>query len=132
MGGVLRGRVLVMDDDSAVRDVARTILEHLECEVTVAADGNEAIALYGQAFKAGRPFDLVILDLSVRGGMGGEETLREMLKIDPKVKAVLSSGFSSDPVVTEYHRHGFAGLMPKPYRIREVESVLQGFLPSGP
>lgn len=119
-----RARILVMDDEAGVRDIARSLLEHLNYEVNVAAHGDEAVDLFRQAINEGRPFDLVIVDLMVKGGKGGLETIEGLKSVNPDVRAVLSSGLSSDPVVAEYRRYGFSGIMPKPYRLREMENLL--------
>jgi CheY-like chemotaxis protein len=113
-----------MDDEAGVRDIARSLLEHLNYEVNVAAHGDEAVDLFRQAIHEGRPFDLVIVDLMVKGGKGGLETIEGLKSVNPDVRAVLSSGLSSDPVVAEYRRYGFSGIMPKPYRLREMENLL--------
>jgi len=109
------GRVLVMDDERAVREAARRMLEHLGYEVVAAVDGEEAVAVYGRARREGRPFDLVILDLTVPGGLGGREALPRLLDLDPQVRAIVSSGYSSDPLLANYRDHGFRGRLAKPY-----------------
>ncbi len=119
-----QGRVLVMDDEEIVREVLGKMLAHLGYEAELARDGDEAINLYAEAQKSGRPFAAVILDLTIPGGMGGEEVVRELLKIDPQVKALVSSGYSDDQVVADFKKYGFTGLIPKPYRITELSKAL--------
>jgi CheY-like chemotaxis protein len=123
-------RILVMDDEPTVREVAGLMLESLGYGVGLAKDGAEAVMLYDQAKQAGRAYHVVIMDLTVPGGMGGMEAIAKLLKIDPAVRAIVSSGYSSDPVMAEYARHGFSGVVPKPYTLSglkdAVESVLKG------
>jgi CheY-like chemotaxis protein len=122
------GRILLMDDDEIVQAVAPEIISQLGYEVETAANGREAVSKYHTARESGRPFDLLILDLTVPGGMGGLETLREIQATDPGVKAVVSSGYANDSIMAEYRRHGFAGVVPKPYKIQEISKVLHEIL----
>ncbi len=124
------GRVLVMDDEEAIRLVVAQMLEYLGHEVTLAIDGQEAIEKYSRARKSGRAFDIVILDLTVRGGMGGDETVRKLCEIDPEVKAVVTSGYSDNPVVSDYLSHGFAAALTKPYTINALRNSLNSLLSS--
>ncbi len=119
------GRILVMDDDEVVRTVAVEILEHIGCGVESARDGAEAIELYKKAREAGNPFDAVMLDLTIPGGMGGKEAIKELLEMDPGVKAIASSGYSNDPVLAEFRKYGFCGVLGKPYQIEELKETLQ-------
>jgi DNA-binding NarL/FixJ family response regulator len=80
----------------------------------------------------GKRFDLVIMDLTVPMGMGGQEAVRELLKIDPQARAIVSSGHSGDPIVSNYRAHGFVGTMPKPYRMEELKIIVQKALASAP
>jgi CheY-like chemotaxis protein len=122
------GRVLVMDDEREVRAVAGEMLASLGYESTLAADGAEAIALAKEAYAAGRPFDAVLMDLTVPGGRGGEETVRHLLALDPNLKAIVSSGYSTDPVMADFRNYGFSGVVAKPYRLRELSEVLRTVL----
>jgi two-component system, cell cycle sensor histidine kinase and response regulator CckA len=119
-----KGRILLMDDEELVRDVLGGMLECIGYEVTHAQDGSEAIALYKTASKSDQPFDTVIMDLTVPGGMGGRETIRHLLAIDPEVKALISSGYSDDPIMSSYHEFGFRGAVSKPCKLGELERVL--------
>jgi PAS domain S-box-containing protein len=119
-----KARVLVMDDESVIRLVAKALLGSLGHDMEAAENGDAAVGLYRRAIAEGRPFDVVILDLTVRGGKGGAETLRELLAIDPCVKAVVSSGYSDDQVIATYLQHGFCSFLKKPYDMQELSRVL--------
>jgi len=123
--GAARNRVLIMDDEEVVLSVAVRMLEYMNCRVESAVCGEEAIKLYRQAMKEGEPFKMVILDLSVQGGMGGRETIEELRKIDPGVTAVVSSGYSTDPIILDYEKYGFKAALPKPYRMAEMRRTLE-------
>ena len=118
------GRLLIMDDDEAVRSAAAELLETIGYSVSTAADGSEAIELYTEAMEAGQPFAAVVLDLTVPKGVGGRETMTRLLEIDPKVKAIVSSGYSTDPVMANYREHGFSGVAVKPYRLADLAQTL--------
>ena len=122
------GKVLVMDDDEAIRNVTEKILIELGYDVRSASDGSETIALYQKAARSGRPFDVVIMDLTIPGGMGGKETIQRLLKIDPKVTAIVSSGYSNDPIMSDFEKYGFRGVATKPYRIEKLSWVLHDVL----
>lgn len=119
-----RGRILVMDDEEQVRNVVGQMLACLGYQAVFAADGDEAIQLYADAAESGSFFDAVILDLTVPGGMGGKETISVLLRIDPNVKAIVSSGYSNDPIMSVYEESGFFGVLEKPYRLNELSDVL--------
>jgi PAS domain S-box-containing protein len=124
-GGLpLMGRILVMDDEAMVLHLAGEILDQLGFEAELVEDGEKALASFQQAKALGHPFDAAILDLIVSGGMGGKETIQELLKIEPTLKAIVCSGYSNDPVIMEYERYGFKGAMAKPYRISELRDTL--------
>jgi len=119
-----QGRVLVMDDELDILSFSRVVLKRLGYEVEVARDGSEALNRYRVATAAGTPFSAVILDLTIPGGMGGQEAIRRLLEVDPHVKAIVSSGYSNDPVMAEFQKYGFRGVVAKPYEIRELAKVL--------
>jgi len=121
-------KILVMDDEESLRNLAQKMLERLEYEVEVVKDGLEALEKYKRYMDSGKPFDAVILDLTIKGGMGGEQTIQELLKIDPDVKAIVSSGYYNDPVMTEFDKYGFKGAMAKPYQKVDLENVLKTLL----
>lgn len=110
-----RGKILIMDDEESLRKVAGRVLERLGYEVGVAGDGVEAIALFRTALESEKPYDLVILDLTIPGGMGGKECIGKLREIDPGVKAIVSSGYSNDPVMSNFREYGFQGVVPKPF-----------------
>ena len=117
-------RILLMDDEEMLRQMARHMLTRLGYEVIVVKDGDEAISRYEQAMASGNPFHAVILDLTVKGGMGGQEAVKALLHMDPHVKAIVSSGYFNDPVLKSYEAYGFCGAMPKPYQKDDLERVL--------
>ena len=123
-----KGRVLVMDDEEIIRDLTGELLSHLGYEVESARDGAEAIGLYKQAKAASRPFAVVIMDLTIPGGMGGKETMQKLLEIDPGVKAIVSSGYSNDPIMTDYRQYGFSAVVAKPYKVQELSKTLQAVM----
>jgi two-component system cell cycle sensor histidine kinase/response regulator CckA len=120
----LTGRVLFMDDDPDIRELAGAILGLLEYEAVLTHDGSEALAEYQAARAAGRPFAAVILDLTIPGGMGGKETMRRLREIDPGVRAIVSSGYSNDAVIADFRAHGFVAMVAKPYRMEDLARAL--------
>lgn len=123
--GVLgKRKILVMDDEEVVRKLVRRLLQQMGHEVEMAEDGQSAVAAYERAKDQGHPFDAVILDLTIRDGVGGQETIRELLKIDPAVKAIVVSGYSNDPALLEPERYGFKGVLRKPFDRHSLRTVL--------
>jgi CheY-like chemotaxis protein len=120
-----KGKVLLMDDEQIILDVTLEVLKFLGYEVMFAREGVAAIELYKKEKTTGVPFDVVIIDLSVPNGMGGKETIGLLKTFDPEVKAVVSTGFSNDPVVLDFTRYGFSGKLTKPYKINELKEVLE-------
>ncbi len=112
-----QGKVLIMDDEAMVREVLGRMLSRLGYEVDFASDGSQAIEKFVRAQAEGRPFTAVILDLTVPGGMGGKDAIKELLKIDPQVKAIVSSGYSEDPIMADFKKYGFSEVIAKPYRV---------------
>jgi PAS domain S-box-containing protein len=123
-----RGKILVMDDEELVRDIAGELLKALGQEVDFADRGEVAIEKYKKARESGNPFDVVILDLTIRGGLGGKDTFKRLRAIDPQVQAIVSSGYSSDDSVAEYEKYGFAACLSKPYRIGDLRKILNAVL----
>ncbi len=123
-----RGRILVMDDERIVRDIAREMLTALGYEAVLVSDGASAIESYETARREAKPFDAVIMDLTIPGGMGGQEAVRELLRRDPAACVLVSSGYSSDPVMARYTEHGFRGVIAKPYRLADLATALKSAL----
>jgi len=121
-------RILVMDDEEMVRTVAERMLNQCGCSATFAGDGKEMLERYREALAAGRPFDAVIVDLLISSGMGGREAVAELLRLDPHAKAIVSSGYSDDPIMEHYRDFGFQGVLPKPYLIPALMRVLSDVL----
>jgi len=122
------GKILVMDDEEVITAVAANILKEIGYTADTAADGQEAVEKYTQAMESGDPFDAAIMDLTVPGGMGGEEAVKKLLNIDPEAKVIVSSGYSNSPVFADYTRYGFKACMPKPYDIEELKHILKKVL----
>jgi len=123
-----RGRVLVMDDDEWIRRLALECLVVLGYEAEAAPGGEEAIAQWCAAAAAGKRFDVVIMDLTVPGGIGGSEAIARLRKIDPRVRAIVTSGYSDDPVLARYAEHGFRGIIRKPFRLEDLGRAVAGVL----
>jgi len=123
-----KGRVLVMDDESIIRDVVCEMLELLGYKATQVADGSEALALYDARQKEGAGFDAVIMDLTIPGGMGGVEAVKKLLAIDPLARVIVSSGYSGDSVLENYQALGFCNIASKPYQLQELAQVLSDTL----
>ena len=118
-------RILVMDDEQGVRDIAGRMFRHIGYkDIEFATDGAEAINLYKAAMEAGHPFNMALLDLTIPGGMGGKETIQKLLKIDPGVKAIVSSGYIDDSVIAKYWDYGFCGMVAKPYTLEQLRKAL--------
>lgn len=123
-----RGRLLVMDDEAFIRELAEEMLMTLGYEVVLVNDGEETIAAYKAALEAGERFDAVILDLTVHNAMGGLEAIERLLEIDPDIKAIISSGYSNDPVMSNYKHYGFQRAVQKPYRVQDIDETLSQVL----
>ena len=117
-------RILVMDDEKMVRDLTARMLKPCGYSVATAPGGQEAIEMCKQAMADGKPFDAVIMDLTIPGGIGGKEVIKDLLAIDPHVKAIVSSGYADDPVMANYAEYGFKGAAAKPYTQKELREVL--------
>ncbi len=121
-------RILVMDDEEVICEIAAEMLGAIGYEVETADDGKSALKKYRQSMAAGTPFDLVIMDLTIRGGMGGLEAIRALLAIDPHAKAIVSSGYAQDPVMANYDAYGFRGIVAKPYALDQLQRALDRVL----
>ncbi len=118
------GRVLVMDDEESIRLLLGEMLRHLGYDVQCVSEGNEALECYQEAYHTHQPFNAVILDLTITGGLGGKDTVAQLKQFDPQVKAIVSSGYSNDPVLSRYSTFGFHGVVAKPFRLAELSQVL--------
>jgi signal transduction histidine kinase/ActR/RegA family two-component response regulator len=125
-------RVLVMDDEEPIRKLLEFALRRLGYEVETARDGAEAIALYEEAKAAANPFDAVLLDLTVRGGMGGVEAAARLKELDPPCRLIVSSGYSASPVLSEFARYGFDAVLPKPWSMPDLSAVIRRVLARTP
>jgi len=124
-------KVLLMDDEEMILKITSRMLEYAGYEVEVALDGRAAIDAYRAAMASGRPFDVVLMDLTIPNGMGGKEAVRELLAMDPAAKVIVSSGYSSDTVMSEYTEHGFVGCLNKPFRTQDLEEEIRRVLRGG-
>ena len=122
------GRILVMEDEETVRDVLGLMLDSMGYSAEFAVDGEEAIRKYKEAMEAGKPFEVVIMDLTIPGGMGGKEAIKKILEIDPYAKVIASSGYSNDPIMSNYKDYGFKGVLIKPYKVQNLAKVLRDVL----
>jgi len=123
-----RARILVVDDDENICHFVSIILKHGGYSVATAFSGKKAVALYRQALTAGKPFDAVILDLTIPDDIGGVETLNNFLAIDPFVKAIISSGYADDPVMVNAADYGFKGIITKPFIAKTLWKVVKEVL----
>ena len=114
----------MMDDEEMLRSLTKQMLVRLGYETETAEHGSEAVEKYKEARDSGKPFDAVVLDLTIRGGMGGKATMEALLGIDPQVKAVACSGYCEDPVMENCRKHGFRGSLLKPFRKKDLEEAL--------
>jgi two-component system, cell cycle sensor histidine kinase and response regulator CckA len=122
------GRILFMDDDPKISEITGNMLKSLDYTYDLAKNGEEALALYRKYLNVNRPYDAVIMDLTIIGGMGGEECFRELKKLDPDVRAILSSGYDNDELVQRCLEMGFSGYLTKPYRVGDLGRVLKTIL----
>ncbi len=118
------GKILLMDDEEIIRETAEQLLTYKGYEVECAKNGKEAIDLYKKAMEASKPFVAVILDLTIRGGMGGKEAVKKLREIDPDVKAIVASGYSNDPVLANFREYGFVGVFAKHDKTAELGKTL--------
>ncbi|TKB06381.1 PAS domain-containing sensor histidine kinase [Desulforhopalus sp. IMCC35007] len=121
-------KVMVMDDEEMVRNMSQAMLTSMGHETVLAKDGGEAVSLYKQAMESDSPIDLTIMDLTISGGMGGKESVKAILSLDKKAKVIVSSGYSTDPIMSSHHEYGFCGALVKPYQLHElVRAIKEAF-----
>ncbi len=118
-------KILLMEDDRKLAKTTANMLVHLRHKFEVAPDGEKALSLYKESLNTDDPYDLLILDLTIRGGIGGQETLQKIREIDPEAKAIVTSGYSDDPIMVNYQEYGFLASMPKPYRITDLQNSIR-------
>ncbi|MBU0673457.1 MAG: PAS domain-containing protein [Proteobacteria bacterium] len=121
----VNARILVMDDQAEIREVLTDLLAFVGFQVVAVSNGEEAVRVYRMELENGTPFTGVIMDLTIPGGMGGEEAIRLLKQLDPEIRAIVSSGYSTDPVMAEYERYGFVGRVVKPYQPDELIRILR-------
>ena len=126
--GIAGTRILLMDDEETIRRLGERLLAKLQCEYRTVPDGAACLDVYREAFAAGRRYQIVILDLTVPGGMGGAECMAELRRIDPDVRAIVSSGYSNDPVMANYRQHGFRAVVTKPYAVGVLAEAIRRVL----
>jgi DNA-binding NtrC family response regulator len=124
------GRILVVDDEDAIRDLVEFTLTRLGYEVSQAATALQGVETYRDKLRAGKRFDLVILDLTLPGGMGGKEALKKLMEIDPTVNAIVSSGYATDATMSRYQDFGFRGMIAKPYEAAELGKIVHDVIES--
>lgn len=119
-----RGRLLIMDDEEPILALVDRMLSHLGYQVDLARHGGEALELYRKAAEEEQPYDVVVLDLTIPGGMGGCEAALRVLEVDPDAAVIASSGYSNDPVMSSYDEYGFRAVLTKPYDLEQLQKVL--------
>jgi CheY-like chemotaxis protein len=124
----VHGKIMVMDDDEMVQNITKAMLTRLGYDYQLAADGKKAVALYEKDFSSGNQADLIIMDLTIPGGMGGEDAVKEILAINPAANVLVSSGYSTDPIMANYKEYGFCGAIVKPYQMKELNASIQEIL----
>jgi two-component system, cell cycle sensor histidine kinase and response regulator CckA len=120
-----KARILIMDDEELILDVVSSMLEYLGYEVEISKNGQEALLKYHAAMQSGNPFGAVIMDLTIPGSQGGKEVIRDLVKLDPSVRAIVSSGYSNDPIMSSCTEYGFKGVVKKPFKMEELSEVIE-------
>lgn len=119
-----RARILIMDDNEMVQNLIKTMLVHMGHEVVLSTNGEEAIKLYQESLNTASPFDLIIMDLTIPGGMGGKDAVLEIHKINPEARVIVSSGYSNDPIMANCTEYGFCAALTKPYQLQQLSQVI--------
>ena len=120
-----KAKILVVDDDEMLRSVVCKALEKMGYQAASCEEGALAVERYRRAWEAGAPFDAVLMDLTIPGGMGGKEAMKRLRQIDPGIRVIVCSGYSNDPIMSNYRDFGFCGVISKPYRLEELAGTLQ-------
>ena len=123
-------KMLVVDDEQSICRMVEDALTQFGYAVTVAQDGQAAIDLFSEALTSGENFDAILLDLTIPGGMGGKETIEHLRRLDPHVKAIVTSGYSDDPIMSDFQAYGFQGILVKPYKIIDLAKTLESLCSS--
>jgi two-component system cell cycle sensor histidine kinase/response regulator CckA len=119
-----KARILIMDDEDLILDVVSSMLEYLGYEVELSRNGQEAIEKYSAAMQSGKPFGAVIMDLTIPGSRGGKDVIQDLIRLDPAVKAIVSSGYSNDPIMSNCKEYGFKGVIKKPFKMEDLSEVI--------
>jgi len=119
------GRLLIMDDEQYILDVASKMFKLLGYEVDTSKNGEETLSKFKNALSIDNPYTLFIIDLTIRGGMGGKETIKKLLELDKEITAIVSSGYSDEKILSQYKEYGFKGILLKPYTLKNIEEVLK-------
>ena len=128
--GLGTGRILIVDDEEAIRALVEFTLTRLGYQVSQAENAADGVNLYREKLEAGERFDAVILDLTLPGGMGGKEALKKLIEIDPTVNAIVSSGYATDATMSRYQDFGFRGVIAKPYEASELGRIVHNVITS--
>lgn len=123
-------RVLVLEDEPLIRQLLQRLLQSMGADVTPTVDGSETVRAYATSLSAGTPFDLVIMDLSIPGGMGGAQAMEQIRSLDPEVTAIVSSGYSDDPVMSRHADYGFRGVLAKPWQPQDLKALVRDLVPA--
>ena len=124
------GRVLIMDDQESIRKLLSKMLSIMNCDCDSAEDGERAIAKYIGSKESGKPFDVVFMDLTIPGGMGGKDTMAALMKVDPEITAVVASGYSNDPIMANFSDYGFKGRLDKPFKMQDLAKLMNSLMKS--
>jgi CheY-like chemotaxis protein len=119
-----------MDDEQSICRMVEDALTQFGYEVTVAQDGQAAIDVFSETLTRGGNFDAILLDLTIPGGMGGKEAIQHLRRLDPHVKAIVTSGYSDDPIMSDFQAYGFQGILVKPYKIIDLAKTLESLCAS--
>jgi len=120
--------ILILEDEDIVGDIARQMLIYLGYDVVLVKDGMEAVSQYISRINCGERFDVVIMDLTIPGGMGGQNAVSEILAVDPNAKVIVSSGYSNDPIMVHCKEYGFSAAIAKPFDLQSLKRIVETLL----